>query len=211
MLEHHAYLCRVDEVIPSSVKDFVGRLNVSEINYLEVESFGIDDVRNLTEKAFVRPIIGDKQIIVVCIKNISIEAQQALLKILEEPPSTAVFVFCVPKSLYILPTVLSRFSQESIYFDGPKKDYEAIADFLSLKIPDRITEIGKRITKKDTAWIDDIKAGLIDSLATNSRGFSAEVLSQLYFISDHLQTRGASNKLLLEELALVLNPTTEKN
>jgi DNA polymerase III delta prime subunit len=203
MLEHHAYLYRAEVVSPLAVKDIVFKLNISEVNYIELEAFGIDDVRTLTEKAFVRPLVGDKQLIVVCIKTITVEAQQALLKILEEPPISTVFLFCIPTTLYLLPTLLSRFQIENNYTSNEVSLVE-FSDFVSLKVADRITEITNRLAKKDNLWVDKMKAGLLNYIQAESRQLPIQTLSALYFVSEHLQTRGASNKLLLEEMALTL-------
>ncbi len=209
MLGHHAYLCTVSEPVPDSIKTLIQELAITEVNYVVIDSFGINDVRSLIEKAYIKPIQGDKQVIAVCIKSITIEAQQALLKILEEPPSTTVFVFCVPEGLFLLPTVLSRFQLKKIESPESKSESKEIDEFISLSISERIIEIANRTTKKDTNWIDDIKSGLINILSKDSKKYGSERLRNLYFIAENLQTRGSSNKLLLEELALVINKTTE--
>ncbi len=211
MLKHHAYLCRVSIVKPESVADFVTSLEVTEVNYITLENFGIDDVRALTEKAFVRPQRGSIQLIVVCINSITIEAQQALLKLLEEPPASTAFVFCVSNTLYLLPTVLSRFQLTIIntnHEEGMNNPF--FSKFISLSIPERFNEITTRLTAKDTKWIDQIKDGLLWQLKHRSLIHSAESAALLFWIAEHLQTRGASNKMLLEELALTIKPAAEK-
>ena len=53
------------------------------MEYLDFTNFGIDDSRLLVEKAFVRPMVGQLQLLVVSFKQITVEAQQALLKFLK--------------------------------------------------------------------------------------------------------------------------------
>ena len=68
------------------------------------------DVRKLIATAYRTPD-GDatKQKVVIVTKYIfTVEAQQALLKVVEEPPQTTEFLFVVPYSLQLLPTLLSR-------------------------------------------------------------------------------------------------------
>ena len=204
MLDHHAYLYRLEEPNVSKVSLLVDGLGINERVFIEVDNFTIDNVRSLTEKAYIMPQIGDVQAIIVCVKTITLEAQHALLKILEEPPTTTVFVFCIPLSLFILPTVLSRFLSTDIYQER-KSDLTTFANFISLKVSDRILEISNKLSKKDIYWVDEIKTGLINYLAKNSSILNSDKLSHLYFITEHLQTRGASNKLLLEDLALTLD------
>ncbi len=205
MLPHHSYLLRVDEVKPETALAFVTSIQIEEVNYVTLDSFGIGDVRTLTAQAFVRPQVGDTQVIVVTTSTITVEAQQALLKILEEPPVSTVFVFCLPKTLYLLPTLLSRFfdvtSSETL--ESPKEN-KTLEEFCTLRVADRITEITNRLGKKDLAWVDEIKAGLLQKLVRDSKVLAPEKLNLLFFVAEHLQTRGASNKLLLEEMALSL-------
>jgi DNA polymerase III, delta subunit len=205
MLEHHSYLLRVDEVKPEAALAFVSSLQTEEVNYVTLDNFGIGDVRTLTAQAFVRPQVGDTQVIVVATSMITVEAQQALLKILEEPPTSTVFVFCLPKTLYLLPTLLSRFFEvESIETAESLKENKALDEFCTLRMADRITEITNRLSKKDLVWVEEIKTGLLHKLVTDSKVMTPEKLNLLFFVAEHLQTRGASNKLLLEEMALSL-------
>jgi len=205
MLPHHAYLLRVEDAKPETSQAFVSSLQIEEVNYVTLDSFGIGDVRTLTAQAFVRPQVGDTQVIVVTTSTITVEAQQALLKILEEPPVSTIFVFCLPKTLYLLPTLLSRFfdvtSLENL--EIPKEN-KTLDEFCTLRIADRITEITNRLGKKDLVWVDEIKACLLQKLVNDSKVLAPEKLTLLFFVAEHLQTRGASNKLLLEEMALSL-------
>lgn len=198
-------------VKPESVSTLITSLEVTEVNYITLENFGIADVRALTEKAFVRPQSGSTQLIVVCINSITIEAQHALLKLLEEPPVSTAFVFCVSNTLYLLPTVLSRFQLTVVNHNQEDNvNNPLFSNFVSLSIPERFNEITTRLAAKDTKWVDKIKDGLLWQLKHRSLINSAETAALLFWIAEHLQTRGASNKMLLEELALTMKPAAEK-
>jgi DNA polymerase III delta prime subunit len=206
MLEHHAYLIRAENAKPESVQKFVEQLNVSEVSYITLQNFGIDDVRTLIEKAFVRPVSGDTQLIVVSTKAITVEAQQALLKILEEPPNSTAFLFCLPKTLYVLPTLLSRFLEDKTVVEKIEdRTFKAFTEFIALRVAERISEITNRLAKKDLDWVEQIKTGLLNMLVSETKTVSIDKLALLFWVAEHLQTRGASNKLLLEELALSLD------
>lgn len=207
MLKHHAYLCRVSIVKPESIEPFITSLEVSEVNYITLKNFGISDVRTLTEKAFIRPQIGSIQLIVVCINSITIEAQQALLKLLEEPPVSTAFVFCVSNTMYLLPTLLSRFQLTVVTVDVTNDTISpSFSDFILLSVPERFNEITLRLAAKDTKWVEEIKDGLLGQLVKHGSIIPPESVALLFWIAEHLQTRGASNKLLLEELALTIRP-----
>lgn len=78
-----------------------------------IESFekaiGIEDVRKLQKNLFFKPLRGEfKAIIINAFRGITIESQNALLKILEEPPASA-FIFLIVENINILlPTIISR-------------------------------------------------------------------------------------------------------
>lgn len=70
---------------------------------------GIDEIRNLKESALVAaPSGGYKVFVIDEVHMLTKDAFNALLKILEEPPSHVVFVLATTEPHKILPTVLSR-------------------------------------------------------------------------------------------------------
>lgn len=70
-------------------------------------------------------------------------------------------------------------------------------------LAERLEEISRRITKKDFAWIENIKYGLKQYLR-DKRVAQSDLLPALSFILTNLNARGASNKMLLEYLAIRL-------
>lgn len=69
----------------------------------------VDDIRSLRKKAFERPDRGNKKIYLIenahCMNR---EAQNAFLKILEEPPEYVIFILLAVSSSAFLDTVVSR-------------------------------------------------------------------------------------------------------
>lgn len=74
-----------------------------------VNSFPVKEVRNIVEDAVISPNEADYKIYILgnC-HSMSAYAQNALLKVLEEPPSYAVFILTVNNKSALLETVLSR-------------------------------------------------------------------------------------------------------
>lgn len=71
----------------------------------EIE-FRIDDAREVIAQSY---LANDKEYFVILnAPSYSIEAQNALLKILEEPPQNVHFVLIAPSKNALLPTILSR-------------------------------------------------------------------------------------------------------
>ncbi len=73
-------------------------------------TIGIDDVREqVIENAYVKPLLAERKIFIIADgEALTPGAQNGLLKILEEPPSYAVFITMVQKAGMLLDTVLSR-------------------------------------------------------------------------------------------------------
>ncbi len=75
----------------------------------EEKSIGIEQVRNLQKNLFVSPIGGTIKIVILYSNdNITIQAQNALLKVLEEPPAHTLFILTGFTKETFLPTILSR-------------------------------------------------------------------------------------------------------
>jgi DNA polymerase III delta prime subunit len=75
------------------------------------QSLTIDDAREIKSTAETRPIGSTgKKVFVLTMNSITVEAQNALLKLLEEPPEYAHFFLIVPSAHLLLPTVKSRLS-----------------------------------------------------------------------------------------------------
>jgi len=97
-----------DNSCPSCLTTNEGRsLDLIEID--AASNRGIDEIRNLKESALVAaPSGGYKVFVIDEVHMLTKDAFNALLKILEEPPSHVVFVLATTEPHKILPTVLSR-------------------------------------------------------------------------------------------------------
>lgn len=88
----------------------INREYVDIINYKPSKaSFGVDDVREIIDEVNKKPFEGDKKVIIIHQGNkLTIQAQNALLKTIEEPP-TEVYIIILCESLeLILDTIKSR-------------------------------------------------------------------------------------------------------
>jgi len=70
---------------------------------------GVEKARAITSRAFVRPAQGERRVIWIRQADaLTVEAQNALLKTLEEPPEFATFLLTAENEGAILPTIRSR-------------------------------------------------------------------------------------------------------
>jgi len=70
---------------------------------------GIDDVREIRDRAVLQPVEGGYKIYIIDeAHQLTTQAWNALLKLIEEPPPHLIFVFCTTDLASVLPTVRSR-------------------------------------------------------------------------------------------------------
>ncbi len=86
--------------------------NGSSLDVVEIDGAsnrGIDDAREIRERAVLQPVEGGSKVYIVDeAHQLTSQAWQALLKLIEEPPPHLVFVFCTTDLSSVLTTVRSR-------------------------------------------------------------------------------------------------------
>ncbi len=176
--------------------------------FLESQSFSIDDARGLEKWALGKSIGGPVKVSYIATKSITLEAQNALLKLFEEP-SEGTYIFLHLESLgNILPTFLSRIRVLNFEPASSKKNAsESKADnFFNSSLKDRFAMINTMAKSEDKS---DIKE-LIKDLEKIAYGRGAENAKDAEAMKNVLKAkifttaRGSSPKMLLEWLACVL-------
>lgn len=73
------------------------------------KTFGIDVVREIRDKSYIAPNESSGKVFILSnIETMTVQAQNALLKILEEPPANVVFILTSSSEAVLLETILSR-------------------------------------------------------------------------------------------------------
>ena len=93
-----------------SGKTTTGRILAKSIIEIDAASNnGVEHVRVISEEAKRKPLIGDYKIFILDEAHLTSAAGWgAWLKLLEEPPSTAIFIFCTTDPQKMPSTILSR-------------------------------------------------------------------------------------------------------
>ena len=80
-----------------------------DINICGRGKTSVDDVREIVREAYLAPNVGDKKVFVLeGADKFNAQSQNAMLKILEEPPKGVYFVLTSTNKNALLPTVVSR-------------------------------------------------------------------------------------------------------
>lgn len=204
-LEHAIKICK-DEKIDGFDIDIIEKTDAS---------IGVEDVRNFQKKIFFKPIKSQtKAVVIKDSENLTIEAQNALLKVLEEPPSNTIIILTVTNSDLLLPTILSRgkiirLKKEGLELskDEIKKYNDILASLPSFGVGERL-KLAESLTKnreETLFWLEKmilvLRKNLIDDASLT------QLLNYLIaFQKTHtiLSTTNANLRLTLENLFLNL-------
>ncbi len=81
----------------------------------EKKQIGVDDIRQVIKSVSIKPYMADKKVVIIPdADGITPEAQNALLKVLEEPPEYVVFMILIQNAELLLDTILSRVMKLSL-------------------------------------------------------------------------------------------------
>jgi DNA polymerase III delta prime subunit len=204
---HHAYFIVGDKnAIWEEVIEFLKK----ELSFLiqanpdfwsgKFDTFTIDDARNLTELHIRKPFAGDRKIFLMSANSITVEAQNALLKLFEEPILGNHFFLVMPEDKTIIPTLRSRLSFVSLLGEVKEKN-ELGKKFLGLNLSDRLKWVGKISERKSKEEAKELVRSIMDILHQKSSNENSTILKDLIKAEDYLSDRSPSIKMLLEHIA----------
>lgn len=214
-LDHHAYFIHSFKDSVTKLKDFLKeKFNIHshqnpDFYHEKFEVLGIEDSRKIKEihvaKAFSP---GGKRIFLIEASSITHEAQNALLKIFEEPNEDSHFFLMMPSPHTLLPTLRSRLhivrSPEEAVMNAELID--AAETFLKLSPKEKIEfvdEMAKDISDEKRSKSDALDfLSALENAAYQKKDTKA--LKAILKARDYLQDRSPSLKQLLEYVALNL-------
>lgn len=128
-----AIMCKSSPKPCGNCTDCANILSGIHADVLEYADNSIDTVRNVREQAFILPNQGDSKVFIFTnAGSMTPQAQNAVLKVLEEPPERVYFILCTVSRNELLPTVLSRCV---VYALQPVGESE-LREYLSGNFPD---------------------------------------------------------------------------
>jgi DNA polymerase-3 subunit delta' len=146
----------IDEAL-ASLLPFYSKHTIRVIRNEEKDEFLLAQANSAIKEAYISS--NEKKYIILCGKTFRKEAQNSLLKVLEEPPSNIVFIIVTNSKSSILPTIFSRIPHK--FFHQNKKRTEIELDILRLDLKDvysflkenqRISKVGAKSIVESTLF-----------------------------------------------------------
>ena len=221
-LQHHAFVIEAGAeegvgVAQAWVEKELGMKikNNPDIVVLRYGLLSVEDARNVTEVAAGAPFVGEHKAVIIAASRAYHEAQNALLKLFEEPPSGTYLFLIMPSLGGLLPTLRSRVQVLATHV-GHRKSY----------IPEEAEEFMKASKEKRSALIKKLTSGRdeeerrenreealaivngIEAVVYSREGQTftkhAELLLDIATLRGYLYDRSAPVKMILEHLSLVI-------
>lgn len=189
------------------------------------QSIGIETIKLLQGKMFLKPIkSANKMVIIEDAQLLTPEAQNALLKVLEEPPANTYIIMGTDTKDSLLPTILSR-CQIIMLEEESKKIPEKTQEEINIFIQEfQEFSIGKRLKyaerlakdkEKAIIWIQDLILILREVMLKKYSGefsapsdshdrFQADTLRKLQSLLILLKTTNINPRFAIEHTLLSL-------
>ena len=214
MLVGHAHIAAgtaedVERVVELLEKEGEAKRGSPDLYVRTFNHFGVDDARELRERASLRPVSGPRRAFVISASTMTHEAQNALLKVFEEPPAHALFILLVPSPETLLATLRSRTQRlplqmthaasvvdiKAFLAAAPKKRLELLKPLLDKGDDD----------KRDMGVVIGFLAELERALEPKISGAEYRTgLEAVYRARRYVNDKGALVKPLLEQAALLI-------
>ncbi|MBI4080247.1 MAG: hypothetical protein HY430_00580 [Candidatus Levybacteria bacterium] len=184
-------------------------------------TIGIDAVKSMQKKLFFKPLKSQqKAIILQDSDSLTLEAQNALLKMLEEPPNDTVIILSSPVKDALLPTILSRCiivaiqDEEEPLSDKERTNFEdVLSEFRDLSVSKALTLAEKTAKDKQEAlvWLEKAIIAARNALLTaiqegnESAYIYLKVINTLQKTHTIVKTTNTNLRLTLEHCFLSLS------
>ncbi len=180
---------------------FFPNLEAFELYIIKKDFLQIEDVRYL-QNLSLQSTVKEKSIIFLTFHKIGLEAQNALLKVLEELPEKKMFFLNTGQEDTLLDTLRSRLQSLNLPAKS-KNDSSAVKDFLDLNMDKRLAfldNLRKKDKEKLAEFLDSFEYYLAKNLHKPGARKALENLLS-FRRADNLAAQ--PHKALLESLAFV--------
>ncbi|MBO7131734.1 DNA polymerase III subunit gamma/tau [Candidatus Saccharibacteria bacterium] len=212
----HAYLfvgprgtgkTSVARILAHEINGFKYEIEDDYVDIIEIDGAsnrGIDNIRELREKALIAPTSGKYKVYIIDeVHMLTKEAFNALLKILEEPPKHVVFIMATTDAYKVPVTITSRAQVYTFELSDQKTmfDYlKSVADKEKIKIDDDALEI---IVKRGGGSFRD-SLSLLDQISTLSdEKITKELVISAMGLPEDEKIKALLNKYLSQDVVKI--------
>lgn len=212
-----AYLVRGSEATLDALIDRLGKERIIERGSPDLfsrsyRSFGVDDAEELRGRGRAKPVSAARRVFIIQTPSMTTEAQNALLKTLEEPSADALFFLIVPAPETLLATIRSRVQHLSLRNEGVEHVQLSVDpdELLTASPEERITML-KPLYEHDEdsgrdigpviAFLGALEHRFAGAQATPER---TAALHAIYRARKYVTDKGSLLKILLEQVALLV-------
>src|SRR3989338_6669040 len=231
---HHAYLVEGarDEVV-GEVLSFCENIDIkTSVNpyffHISIDNFKIEEAFSLRAMSTDKSFSPGKKIYIVCTNSMSLDAQNVLLKMFEEPIENTIFFLIVPDINALLPTLISRFYLIKSK-TGLENELSNAEKFISMSLRDRIDFIKELLIEPKEEDEDGNEVVVLDSTRTQALKFlnalesvavsktvfyknmsrtvldiRVDFFEHIFKVREFLRMPGSSTKTLMESVAIIV-------
>ncbi len=222
---HHAYLIEGGrEIIVPEIVEFCKSINIKTFGnpdyiHISLDNFKIDEAFELRAMSTNKSYSSGKKIFLICTNTITLDAQNVLLKMFEEPIENTHFFLVVPDTNSLLKTVISRFyliKQEKELID----EHKEAKKFITMPLKNRIEYIKELLVEPEENK-ENNQAAVLDSARSKALNFLNEIesvlneklpkniqnasfMEHIFKVREFLRMPGSSTKSLMESVAIVV-------
>ncbi len=219
--QHHAFVIEAEEekgiaTVLAWVKENLG-MDVKANPDIVTRRYGllsVEDARQVADLAAGAPFVGEHKVVIIAASRAYHEAQNALLKVFEEPPKGAYLFLVLPSLGGLLPTLRSRVQVLEQEGRSSKQELNPAEAFLKASKEKRSALIKKLTSGKDeeerrelrdeaVAIVNGIEATAYAAMKKDKNKAAAELLSDIATLRGYLYDRSAPLRMILEHLSLV--------
>lgn len=208
VVSHHASVIRHAQEEGTSLREKIDVTNILPVDVHEMilVDGSVEEIRDLHTRVYLKPR-GDVALFIVTCPTLSLQAQNALLKLLEDPPQYARIVLGVPVPRVLLETVRSRVHiLEEDVTTKPVTDVTPKM-LLSASYPQRLVIVESLIEEKNIEKICSLIEDTAQYIQMEYADSYAVILDQTksaVTTIEYLRMQGSMVKMLVEAWVLTL-------
>ena len=203
---------KVDEIICNLDSNLIKREHPDRLTIEKEEkkkNIGISQIRKITEFLSTKPYSSKYKVVVIYSGDkMTTQAQNALLKTLEEPPFFAIIILTAKTEQSLLPTVLSRCRKiraggggDDLFEDN--QDIVHFNEVLDYDVGERL-KLAESISKKDNEFVIDLLEFWVKEerfeMTQNGKVEKYKNIEMILEFLNDIESTNVSKRLALETL-----------